>query len=88
MDKEYMRDYYRNRYDHAYDVAVAGSVAYENEKNIRQEKEDELIRLLGGTGTIAYQKFDEYITAYMQEMDVMLEEIYLLGALDRERMLR
>lgn len=83
-----MRDYYRNRYDHAYDVAVAGSVAYENEKNIRQEKEDELIRLLGGTGTIAYQKFDEYISAYMQEMDVMLEEIYLLGALDRERMLR
>ena len=35
-----------------------------------------------------YRKFDEYIGAYADEMDVMLEEVYLLGAADREKMLR
>lgn len=44
--------------------------------------------MMGGTNTAFYRKFDEYIGAYADEMDVMLEEVYLLGAADREKMLR
>lgn len=44
--------------------------------------------MMGGTCTDLYQKFDEFISAYADEMDVMLREVYLLGAADREKMLR
>ena len=50
--------------------------------------EDELTEMLGGTHTPEYKKFDDFISAYADEYDVMLEEVYLLGAADRERMLR
>ncbi len=88
MDIDFMRAYYRNNYQHAYDVAVAGSEEYRKKKEIRYHKDDELSKLLGGTKTEAYKKFDEYIEAYADEMDVMLEEVYLLGAGDREKMLK
>ena len=34
------------------------------------------------------QMFEEYLDAYADEQEILLEEMYLLGALDRERMLR
>ena len=43
---------------------------------------------MGVIRTSLYRKFDDFISAYADEMDVMLEEVYLLGALDREKMLR
>ena len=50
--------------------------------------EDELTEMLGGTQTLLYRKFDQYISAYADEMEVMREETYLLGAADREQMLK
>lgn len=88
MDKEFMRAYYRNYYVHAYDVAVAESDEYRQKQKVRYALEDELTQMMGGTQTPLYEKFDEYISAYADEMDVMLEEAYLLGAADREKMLR
>ena len=88
MDTGFMRDYYRNNYLHAYDTAVAGSEEYKKKRDVRYDKEDQLTKLLGGIRTEAYEIFDEYIAAYADEMDVMLEEVYLLGARDREKMLR
>ena len=44
--------------------------------------------MMGGTGTIMYKNFDEYISAFSEEMEVMREETYLLGAADREQMLK
>ena len=88
MDKEFMRAYYRNYYAHAYDVAVADSDEYRQKQKIRYALEDELTQMMGCTQTPLYEKFDEYISAYADEMDVMHEEAYLLGAADREKMLR
>ena len=88
MDREFMRVFYRTHYEHAYDIAVKDSVEYKKMRDIRYLIEDELTELLGGTGTEAYKKFDEFISAYADENDVMLEEVYLLGAADRERMLK
>ena len=44
--------------------------------------------MMGGTKTMLYKKFDDYISAYADEMEVMREETYLLGAADREQMLK
>ena len=35
-----------------------------------------------------YKVFDKYISAFCDEMEVMREETYLLGAADREQMLK
>lgn len=88
MDREFMREFYRTNYQHACDVAVADSEEYKKKRDIRYQIEDELTELLGGTGTIEYKKFDDFLGAFEDEKDVMQEEIYLLGAMDREKMLR
>ena len=44
--------------------------------------------MMGGTATLLYKVFDEYISAYCDEMELMREETYLLGAADREQMLK
>ena len=88
MNKEFMRSFYRKYYAHSYDKAVSHSKRYRRLQKIRYQLDDELAAMMGGTNTALYKKFDEYIGAYADEMDVMLEEVYLLGALDREKMLR
>lgn len=88
MDKEFMRSYYRTFYEHAYNVAVADSEEYREKQHIRQTLEYELEKMMGGINTPLYKKFDEYVGVYADEMDVMLEEVSLLGAADREKMLR
>ena len=88
MDREFMRAFYREFREHAYDEAVKDSDEYKEMRDVRHKVEDELTEMLGGTHTSEYKKFDDFISAYADEYDVMLEEVYLLGAADRERMLR
>ena len=88
MDKEYMRTYYRRFYENPCDFAVAESDEFKEKRDIRYKLEKELTEMLGGTQTSLYMKFDQYISAYADEMEVMREETYLLGASDREQMLK
>ena len=88
MDRNFMRSFYEKYYEHPYDKAVSRSKRYKRMRKIRYKIEDEHTKMMGGTRTALYQKFDEFLGAYADEMDVMLREVYLLGALDREKMLR
>lgn len=88
MDREYMRAYYRRFYENPTDLVVAESEEFKEKRDIRYRVEDEFTEMLGGTSTALYKKFDEYISAFSEEMEVMREETYLLGAADREQMLR
>ena len=88
MDKEYMRDYYRRMYENPCDLVVAESEEFKEKRKLRYRIEDELTAMMGGTKTPIYQKFDDYISAFCEEMEVMREETYLLGAADREKMLK
>lgn len=88
MDKEYMRTYYRRFYENPCDLVVADSEEFREKRNLRYKLEDELTEMMGGNRTLLYQKFDDYISAYADEMEVMREETYLLGAADREQMLK
>lgn len=88
MDREYMRSYYRRFYENPSDLVVTESDEFKEKRNLRYNLEDELTEMMGGTGTIMYKKFDEYISAFSEEMEVMREETYLLGAADREQMLK
>lgn len=88
MDREFMREFYRNFYIHASDEAVKDSEEYMEKSSIRSKLEDEMIEMLGGVRTEEYHKFDQFLSALFDEYDVMLEETYLMGAKDREKMLR
>ena len=88
MDKEYMRTYYRRFYENPCDLVVADSEEFKEKRDLRYKSEDELTEMMGGNRTLLYQKFDDYISAYADEMEVMREETYLLGAADREQMLK
>lgn len=88
MDKEYMRNYYRRMYENPCDLVIIDSEEFEEKKKIRYELEDRLEKMMGGTSTAIYKLFDEYISAFSDEMEVMREETYLLGAADREQMLK
>lgn len=88
MDKEYMRTYYRRFYENPCDLVVADSEEFREKRDLRYKLEDELTEMMGGNRTLLYQKFDDYISAYADEMEVMREETYLLGASDREQMLK
>ena len=88
MDREFMRAFYREFREHAYDEAVKDSDEYKRMGDVRYKVEDELTEMLSGIHTPEYKKFDDFMSAYADEYDVMLEEVYLLGAADRERMLK
>ena len=88
MDKVFMRDFYQKFYSDPYQIAIGDSEVFSEKREFRYQIEEELTLLLGGPHTEAYKKFDEFITAWADEYDVMLEEMYLLGAEDREKMLR
>ena len=88
MDKEYMRNYYRRMYENPCDLVIIDSEEFEEKKKIRYALEDKLEEMMGGASTHIYIVFDEYISAFCDEMEIMREETDLLGAADRERMLR
>ena len=83
-----MRTYYRRFYENPCDLVVADSEEFREKRDLRYNLEDELTEMMGGNRTLLYQKFDDYISAYADEMEVMREETYLLGAADREQMLK
>ena len=74
-------------YENSCDLVIIDSEEFEKKK-IRYALEDKLEEMMGGASTHIYKVFDEYISAFCDEMEIMREETYLLGAADRERMLR
>lgn len=68
--------------------AVKDSEEYKIKRNWRHELETKFTECLKNTGQEMLQMFEEYLDAYADEQEILLEEMYLLGALDRERMLR
>lgn len=88
MDKGFMREFYQKFYLHPSDEAIKDSKEYKEKSKIRSELENEVEKILGGTGTAEYKMFDNFLTAFYDENEVLLEEMYLMGARDREKMLR
>ena len=84
----FMREFYQNFYKHPSDEAIKDSEEYKEKNRIRFELENEVEEMLGGNSTAEYKIFDDFLTAFYDEYEVLLEEMYLLGAYDRERMLR
>lgn len=83
-----MTEFYQKFYIHPSDVAIKDSDEYKKKYDIRSELEDEVEKILGGINTAEYKVFDKFLSALYDEYEVLLQGMYLLGALDRERMLK
>lgn len=88
MDKSFMREFYRIFYTDSFPSTVKESEAYLVKRENRYKREIELLEILEGIDSEAHKKFDEYLDACAEEVEIFLEEIYLLGASDREKMLK
>ena len=88
MDKSFMMSFYREFYENAQHEAVKESKAYHERKEQRYRIETELVSKMQQIGDDLFQLFEKYSDACADEQEVLLEEMYLLGAQDREKMLR
>ena len=88
MEREFMKSFLNNYYADYQSEAVKDSDEYRMLQKKRQEIEDVLEEKLRNSGNDLMQLFDTYLDACSDEMGILMQEIYLLGCHDRERMLR
>lgn len=88
MDMEFMRDYYRMNYFQDCKPLLIEREEYDKKSMIRFQKEEEFKERLGGYNSELYPVFEKLVDCIEEVHDVMLEEMYLIGARDRENMLR
>ena len=83
-----MQSFYRRYYENPQSEAVKNSKEYKEQRNRRCKVETELENKINEVGEELAQLFELYTECYGDEIDIALEQMYLLGASDRERMLR
>ena len=88
MDREFIRSFYQRYYENPQGEAVKDSEEYKNKRDKRYEEESKLIKLLEKTNSDLLNALENYLDACADEQDVLLEETYLMGAYDHEKMLR
>ena len=83
-----MKSFYKRYYDDPQCEAVCESELYKEKRARRYELEEELEKALGEVGEKLKQLFNIYLDSCAAEQEVLIEQMYLLGAADRERMLK
>lgn len=88
MDRNFMKSFYERYYENPVGEAIRGSEKYHDLQKKRQEIECVLEEKLRDSGKDLMQLFDTYLDICTEEIEILLQEVYLQGACDRERMLR
>ena len=87
MDRNFMRSFCQKYYSDFQTEAVKDSEEYQKRKKKRYEIERKFeLKLQEHEGL--EKSFEEYLDACADELEVLLKEIYLMGAQDREKMMR
>ena len=88
MDREFMKSFLNNYYADYQSEVVKDSVEYQKRRKRRYEIEKKFALLLQESSKELVVVFDDYLDTYADELEILLEEMYLMGANDRERMLK
>ena len=88
MDREFMKLFLNNYYADFQTEAVKDSAEYKERRRYRYELEKKIELLLQELSKDLIKVFDDYIDACADEQEILLQEMYLMGAQDREKMLR
>ena len=87
MDREFMKSFLNNYYADFQSEAVKESEEYKEKRNKRYEMERAFELKLQEYGDLC-KLFEAYLDACADELEILLEEMYLMGAQDRENMLK
>lgn len=88
MDRLFMKSFLSNYYTDFQTEAVKDSAEYKEKRSHRYELEKKIEMLLQELSKDLIKVFDDYIDACADEQEILLQEMYLMGAQDREKMLR
>lgn len=88
MDRAFMKLFCQNYYADFQTEAVKDSEEYQERRNKRYEIEEKFELMLQDCSKELIGLFDDYLNAYTDEMEVLIQEVYQQGAQDREKMLR
>ena len=88
MEREFMKSFLNNYYADYQSEAVKDSVEYQEKRKLRYETEKKFVLMLQENSKELVEVFEDYLDACADELEILLEEIYLMGAQDREKMLR
>ena len=88
MEREFMKSFLNNYYADYLSEAVKDSEEYRKRQTKRYEMEKKFELLLQENSKKLVEVFEDYLDVYADELEILLEEIYLMGAQDREKMLR
>ena len=86
MDKEFIRKYCESVYPELEGTAVKCNEKYQHLKEIFKKHEDEFEKAIGDRKL--FMMYEERLADYMDMEHEMAVSVYLLGAEDREKMLR
>ena len=88
MDREFMKSFLNNYYADYQSEAVKDSEEYHKRRKKRYEIEKKFVLMLQEYSKESVELFEHYLDAYADEQEILLQEMYLMGAQDREKMLR
>ena len=88
MDRTFMRQYYEEKYDEECFDKHRKKLEYVEAEKQHRLLEEKLKVLIGGENTPAWGMYEECMMAYIDLVDILRKESYLLGAEDREKMIR
>lgn len=88
MDMNFMRDYYRMSYFQDCKPMLIEREKYDEKCKIRYQLEEAFKERLEGYDSKLYPEFEKLVDCIEDVHNIMLEEMYLIGARDRENMLR
>lgn len=88
MDREFMKSFYKRYYSDAQVEAVRESQEYIQRRNVRYALEEQMEKRMKEVDISLLHLYEKYLDACADEQEILLEEMYLLGAEDREKMLR
>ena len=88
MDRAFMKSFLNNYYADYQSEAVKDSEEYRKRQTKRYEIEKKFELLLQENSKELVELFEVYLDSCADEFEILLQEMYLMGAADRERMLR
>ncbi|MCD8365345.1 MAG: hypothetical protein LUC83_05960 [Clostridiales bacterium] len=88
MDREFMKDFYEKYYEDPVYSAVEEDRVYDRDRRKLIQAEEALMELIGGSGTPAGIKYAECAAQAIRISARIGLDSYLMGAADREKMLR
>lgn len=88
MDRSFMKLFYEKCYTYPQEVVIKDSEEYIGKRKLRYEAEEKFVEQLKKYDGELELMFEQYLDACADEEEILMQEMYLLGASDREKMLK